>query len=91
MADQKLSELASAGPINPTDITYLVQGITPTKASVAALQSGMTGPFPVHVSTLDPTTTDIPSGFWVVWRNSVTGITKLWANNTGTLVSVALA
>jgi hypothetical protein len=39
----------------------------------------------------DPTTSTITTGNWQVYRNTTTGIVKLWANNNGTLVSVALA
>lgn len=39
----------------------------------------------------DPTTSTLTSGNWQVYRNTTTGVVKLWANNAGTLVSVALA
>jgi hypothetical protein len=39
----------------------------------------------------DPTTTTITNGNWQVHRNTTSGVVKLWANNNGTLVSVALA
>jgi hypothetical protein len=39
----------------------------------------------------DPTTSAISSGSWQVHRNTTSGVVKLWANNAGTLVSVALA
>lgn len=39
----------------------------------------------------DPTTSDVPAGFWMVWKNTSTGAVKLWANDGGTLKSVALA
>jgi hypothetical protein len=41
--------------------------------------------------TADPTTSTISSGNWQVHRNTTSGVVKLWANNAGTLVSVALA
>lgn len=44
-----------------------------------------------YTSASDPTATDIPDGFSGVWKNSTSGTIKLWANNGGTFVSVALA
>ena len=38
----------------------------------------------------DPTTSDIPSGSCVVWKNTTTPSRKLWCNDGGTLYSVAL-
>jgi hypothetical protein len=39
----------------------------------------------------DPTTTTLTNGNWQVYRNTTSGIIRLWANNNGTMVSVALA
>jgi hypothetical protein len=39
----------------------------------------------------DPTTSTLSSGSWQVYRNTTSGTIRLWANNAGTLVSVALA
>lgn len=39
----------------------------------------------------DPTTTTLTNGNWQVYRNTTSGQVRLWANNNGTLVSVALA
>ena len=43
----------------------------------------------------DPTTSTTPwnngSSYCALWRNTTTGVVKLWANNAGTMVSVALA
>jgi hypothetical protein len=38
----------------------------------------------------DPSTTDIPASGYVVWKNTVSGTLKLWANDGGTMKSVAL-
>jgi len=40
--------------------------------------------------TADPTTTTITNGNWQVYRNTTTGVVRLWANNNGTLVSMTL-
>jgi hypothetical protein len=43
----------------------------------------------------DPTTSTTPwnngSSYCALWRNTTTGVVKLWVNNAGTMVSVALA
>ena len=43
----------------------------------------------------DPTTSTTPwnngSGYCGLWRNTTTGVVKLWVNNAGTMVSVALS
>lgn len=44
-----------------------------------------------YTSSSDPTSTDITSGTFGVWKNSDTGTIKLWANDGGTMKSVALA
>lgn len=38
----------------------------------------------------DPTTTDISSGNWAIYKNTSTGAVKLWANDGGTMKSVIL-
>lgn len=38
----------------------------------------------------DPTTTDISSGHWAMFKNTSTGALKLWANDSGTMKSVTL-
>jgi len=43
-----------------------------------------------YTAASDPTSTDITSGCFSVWKNSGTGIVKLWANDGGTMKSVAL-
>ena len=44
-----------------------------------------------YTSASDPTSTDITDGCFSVWKNSGTGTIKLWANDGGTMKSVALA
>jgi hypothetical protein len=47
--------------------------------------------FRIQQSAIDPTTTDIPSGQAILWWNTNTNTIKLWANKSGSLVSVALS
>lgn len=44
-----------------------------------------------YTSASDPTSTEITDGCFSVWKNSGTGTIKLWANDGGTMKSVALA
>lgn len=44
-----------------------------------------------YTSASDPTSTDITDGCTGVWKNSGTGTIKVWANDGGTMKSVALA
>jgi hypothetical protein len=44
-----------------------------------------------YTSASDPASTDITDGCFSVWKNSGTGTIKLWANDGGTMKSVALA
>lgn len=39
----------------------------------------------------DPTTADIPAGMNTVWKNTTSGVTRLWTNDGGTMKSVTLA
>jgi hypothetical protein len=43
-----------------------------------------------HIKSTDPTTSDIPTGMWAIYRNTTSGAVKLWANNAGVMVGVAL-
>jgi hypothetical protein len=38
----------------------------------------------------DPTTADIAAGTWAIYKNTTTGLVKLWTNDSGTMKSVAL-
>lgn len=44
----------------------------------------------VAIKSTDPTTTDIPTGFTAIYRNSTSGLTYLWANISGTLIKIQL-
>lgn len=44
----------------------------------------------VYTSASDPTATDVPTGFSSIWKNSGTGLVKLWVNDGGTFKSVTL-
>jgi hypothetical protein len=39
----------------------------------------------------DPDAADVPNGTWQVWKNTTSGVFKLWLNDAGTFKSVALA
>lgn len=44
----------------------------------------------VTSSSVDPTTTNITAGNWALYKNTTSGLLKLWANDGGTLKSVTL-
>lgn len=46
---------------------------------------------PVFYSqTTDPGTAGVPSGTWSVWKNTTSGVTKLWLNDGGVMKSVTI-
>lgn len=47
--------------------------------------------FTFHAKSGDPTTTDIPDGYAGFFKDTGSGLKKLWMNDGGTLVSVTLA
>ena len=48
------------------------------------------GQFPFTASASDPTGANIPSGSCAVYKNTTSGLVKLWANDGGTMKSVTL-
>lgn len=45
----------------------------------------------INSAAADPTTTNITTGNWAIYKNTTSGLLKLWANDSGTLRSVLLA
>jgi len=60
---------------------------------IAESQTGSLRPIEVsaYTSASDPTSSDITSGTFGVWKNSGTSAVKLWFNDGGTMKSVALS
>lgn len=58
-----------------------------TQAEYTALQNGR---LPIRTKATDPVAADIPSGFSAVYKNTTSGLVKLWANDGGTFKSVTL-
>lgn len=44
----------------------------------------------VRESSADPTSTEIPRGTWSIWRNTTSGVVRVWTNVGGVLRSVTL-
>jgi hypothetical protein len=40
--------------------------------------------------TTDPGTLGVPNGTWGVWKNTTSGVVKLWVNDGGTMKSVTI-
>jgi len=38
----------------------------------------------------DPGTAGVPNGTWSVWKNTTSGVVKLWVNDGGVMKSVTL-
>jgi hypothetical protein len=43
-----------------------------------------------YASTTDPGTAGVPDGTWAVWKNTTSGLVKVWANDGGVMKSVTL-
>lgn len=43
-----------------------------------------------YSSTVDPGTAGVPSGTWAMWKNTTSGVVKIWVNDNGVLKSVTL-
>lgn len=41
--------------------------------------------------TTDPGTAGVPSGTWAVWKNTTSGLVKLWVNDGGVMKSVLIS
>jgi len=41
-------------------------------------------------STADPGTAGVPNGTWSVWKNTTSGLVKIWTNDGGVMKSVTL-
>jgi len=58
-----------------------------TLAEYTALQAGR---LPLRTKTTDPVAADIPAGFGAIYKNTTSGVVKLWVNDGGTFKSVTL-
>lgn len=43
-----------------------------------------------YAQTTDPGIAGVPNGTWAVWKNTTSGVVKLWVNDGGVLKSVTL-
>lgn len=58
---------------------------------ISASEAGrVTATMTIQSKASDPTTSDIPAGNWAIYKNTGSGAVKLWANDSGTMKSVAL-
>jgi len=51
----------------------------------------VTATMTVNSAAADPTTAAITAGNWAIYKNTTSGLLKLWANDGGTMKSVLLA
>jgi hypothetical protein len=59
-------------------------------ASATIIRRVYSNDYFMRSGSADPSTTDIPASGFVVWKNTTSGAVKLWANDGGTMKSVAL-
>ena len=43
-----------------------------------------------YSQTTDPGTSGVPSGTWSIWKNTTSGVVKLWVNDGGVMKSVTI-
>ena len=43
----------------------------------------------IYSGTSNPTVAQVPEGQWIVYRNTTSNQTRIWANTAGTLTSTA--
>lgn len=44
-----------------------------------------------YSQTTDPGTVGVPNGTWSMWKNTTSGLVKLWVNDGGVMKSVLLS
>lgn len=44
-----------------------------------------------YAQTTDPGAAGVPSGTWSVWKNTTSGVVKLWVNDGGVMKSVTIS
>jgi len=44
-----------------------------------------------YAQSTDPGTTGVPSGTWSVWKNTTSGVVKLWVNDGNVMKSVTIS
>lgn len=59
------------------------------KSFLEALRNQVNEP-KVLSQTTDPGTTGVPDGTWSVWKNTTSGLVKVWTNDGGVMKSVTL-
>lgn len=45
---------------------------------------------PFYAQSTDPGTAGVPSGTWSIWKNTTSGVVKLWVNDGGVMKSVTI-
>lgn len=43
-----------------------------------------------YAQSTDPGTAGVPSGTWSIWKNTTSGVVKLWVNDGGVMKSVTI-
>lgn len=83
------SPAISGNPYDPIFYKYL-QSVREVLVAVSTVVTAHGEVLTIQSGAADPTGTDIPDGEFRVWKNTTSGVLKLWANDGGALKSVTL-
>jgi hypothetical protein len=82
---------SSLGDLQDKAHSYLTSILGTGSYHLSATEAGrVSATMTITSSAVNPTTTDIPSNTWALYKNTSSGALKLWANDGGTLKSVTL-
>lgn len=89
-AGSKISDLANHAHSQLSAINGAGDYHLTATAAAAAELNGSTLTYLAITSSLNPTTTDIQTGRFAVWRNTALGEIRIWMNDAGTLKKSAV-
>jgi len=86
-AGSKIEDIVSR---DHNKLTSIQGGTTAEYYHLTNAEHTAIGSLPLNSMAGDPTTSDIPSGYSKLYKNTSTSTIKLWVNDSGTLKSVTL-
>ena len=83
---------SSLNDLQNKDHSFLTGVLGTGSYHLSSTEAGrVTATMSINSSASDPTTSNITAGNWALYKNTTSGLLKLWANDGGTLKSVLLA
>jgi hypothetical protein len=71
---------------------WIMSNADPTiKISYDVTTSSVRHSYKINYKASDPSTSDVPDGWWGLWKNTGDGHVHLWYNNGGALISATLS